>query len=71
MSLSMQVVPESQVSHGESEKSTAPYPLPAPSAPIQVTQQSVDSLKDRIRDSEEDFLKNVMALDFSWDCAHI
>ncbi|XP_036958544.1 synaptonemal complex protein 2 isoform X4 [Acanthopagrus latus] len=32
---SSQVVPESQVSHGESEKSTAPYPLPAPSAPIQ------------------------------------
>ncbi|XP_073325885.1 synaptonemal complex protein 2 [Pagrus major] len=30
---SSQVVPESQVSHGESEKSTVPYPLPAPSAP--------------------------------------
>lgn len=65
MSLSMQVVPESQVSYGESEKSTAPYPLPALSAPVQVTQQSVDSLRDRIRDSEEDFLKTVMTLDLS------
>ncbi|XP_030279267.1 synaptonemal complex protein 2 isoform X4 [Sparus aurata] len=57
---SSQVVPESQVSYGESEKSTAPYPLPALSAPVQVTQQSVDSLRDRIRDSEEDFLKTMV-----------
>ncbi|XP_076597979.1 synaptonemal complex protein 2 [Chaetodon auriga] len=34
---SSQVVPESQMSRGESEKSTAPYLLPAPSAPVQVT----------------------------------
>ena len=36
MPLSMEVVPESQVSLGESEKSTAPYLLPAPTAPVQV-----------------------------------
>lgn len=34
--LSMQVVPESQMSLGENEKNTAPYLLPAPSAPAQV-----------------------------------
>lgn len=34
MLLSMQVVPESQVSLGESEKSTALYPLPAPSEQV-------------------------------------
>ncbi|XP_034446239.1 synaptonemal complex protein 2 isoform X5 [Hippoglossus hippoglossus] len=33
---SQQVVPESQVSLGESEKSTAPYLLPAPTAPVQI-----------------------------------
>lgn len=31
-----QVVPESQVSLGESEKNTAPYLVPTPSAPVQV-----------------------------------
>ncbi|XP_035863718.1 synaptonemal complex protein 2 isoform X4 [Sander lucioperca] len=33
---SSQVVPESQMSIGESEKITAPYHLPAPSAPLQM-----------------------------------
>ncbi|XP_029132895.2 synaptonemal complex protein 2, partial [Labrus bergylta] len=33
---SSQVVPESQVSLGEIEKNTAPYLLPAPSAPVQM-----------------------------------
>ncbi|XP_060930612.1 synaptonemal complex protein 2 [Limanda limanda] len=33
---SQQVVPESQVSLGESQKSTAPYLLPAPTAPVQI-----------------------------------
>ncbi|XP_030588703.1 synaptonemal complex protein 2 isoform X3 [Archocentrus centrarchus] len=33
---STQVVPESQVSLGESEKNTAPYVLPAPAAPAQM-----------------------------------
>ncbi|XP_039657476.1 synaptonemal complex protein 2 isoform X4 [Perca fluviatilis] len=33
---SSQVVPESQMSIGESEKNTAPYHLPAPSAPLQM-----------------------------------
>lgn len=36
MSISMQVVPESQVTCAESEKSTAPYLLLSPSAPVQV-----------------------------------
>ncbi|XP_070400758.1 synaptonemal complex protein 2 isoform X5 [Nothobranchius furzeri] len=31
-----QVVPESQVSYGESEKKPAPYVLPAPAAPVQM-----------------------------------
>lgn len=35
MPLSMQVVPESQMSLGESEKSAASYLLPAPPAPVQ------------------------------------
>ncbi|XP_027144283.1 synaptonemal complex protein 2 isoform X2 [Larimichthys crocea] len=42
-----QVVPESQVSLGDSEKNTAPYPLPAPSAPVQM----VTPAKMRISES--------------------
>ncbi|XP_008273995.1 synaptonemal complex protein 2 [Stegastes partitus] len=42
-----QVVPESQVSLGESEKSTIPYPLPTPAAPVQM----VTPAKTRISES--------------------
>ncbi|XP_035513508.1 synaptonemal complex protein 2-like [Morone saxatilis] len=44
---SSQVVPESQVSLGDSEKNTAPYLLPAPSAPVQI----VTPAKMRISES--------------------
>ncbi|XP_068996668.1 synaptonemal complex protein 2 [Embiotoca jacksoni] len=42
-----QVVPESQVSPGEGERSTAPYHLPAPAAPVQM----VTPAKKRISES--------------------
>ncbi|KAM6981964.1 synaptonemal complex protein 2 [Tautogolabrus adspersus] len=45
---SSQVVPESQVSLGEIEKNTAPYLLPAPSAPVQMVTPAKMSISESI-----------------------